>query len=105
MPSLANCVDFSASGSFNFSNKPSSNSPSETVHLPTIHQQQQPRRLSEVFQQTMHPYATRHTPATANATRIFARKTSQKQQKATQIFPNVENAVKLAGPKVERPWH
>jgi len=105
MPSLANCVDFSANSNFNFSNKPPSNSPSEAVHLPTIDKQQQTRRLSEVLQQTMHPYVTRHTPTTANATRIFARKRSQMQKKTTDLFPHVENAVTLTGPKGDRLWH
>ncbi|XP_065913787.1 uncharacterized protein [Dysidea avara] len=104
MPSLANRVDFSANSSFNFSNQPPSKSPSEAVHLPTIHKQQ-PRRFSEVLQQTMYPYATRHTPATTNATRIFARKMSQKQQKVTHALPHVENTTKLTGPKTERLRH
>ena len=104
MPSLANRVDFSANSNFNFSNQPPSKSPSEAVHLPTIHKQQ-PRRFSEVLQQTMYPYATRHTPATTNATRIFARKMSQKQQKVTHTLPHVENTTKLTGPKTERLRH
>ena len=103
MPSLAHCVDFSAN---NCSNKPPSKSPSEAIHFPSIHKKQ-PRKFSEILQQVMNPYATRHTPATANATRIFAHKASQKQQKAlvTHALPHVENTAKLTGTKLEGPWH
>ena len=98
MPSLANCVDFSTNSSFSFNNQTSSKSPSEGVHFPSIHKQQQPRRLSEVLQQAMNPYAARHTPATTSATRIFARKAPQKQRKATRTLPLVRrNTAELTG--------
>ena len=88
MPSLAHCVDFSTNTN---SNRPSLKPPPEAIRFPTIHKKQ-PRRLSEILQQTMHPHATRRTAATANATRIFARKATQKQHRATHILPQLSNS-------------
>ena len=99
MPSLAHCVDFSA----NTNIRPPLKSPPEAIRFPTI-QKKQPRRLSEILQQTMHPYATRRTAATANATRIFASKATQRQQRTAHILPQVGNTVKFTGTKLERQW-
>jgi len=98
MPSLANNIDLTAT-----STSSKSKSPSEAVHLPSIHRQQS-RRLSQFAQ---HPYGARHAPTTPNAARIFARKRPQKQQQnTTHTLPRVENIAKFTSKaKVERQWH